>query len=185
MILDKYQEQPHLLDPYLGVCVEPVISLHKQMFTSISEPLVKQLFVLTQQDTHPIIKQQAFRYLYLVSKVRGPKVMVRWFPHEVSDFNPVLTLLQQQDPHDYEVIFTDPPNPKMAVLMSSSQMWETRYMLLLWLSFLLMVPFDLSRMDGSNKGCGHGTLERVFEVAKLYVGVRDKCRDAAAILLAR
>lgn len=34
--------------------------------------------------------------------------MVRWFPHEVSDFNPVLTLLQQQDPHDYEVIVANP-----------------------------------------------------------------------------
>lgn len=84
-ILDKYQEQPHLLDPYL-------------------EDLVNQLFLLlAQQELHPIMRQQAFRYMYLVTKVRGPKVMVRWFPHEVSDFEPVLASLQLQDPHDYEV----------------------------------------------------------------------------------
>lgn len=29
--------------------------------------------------------------------------MVRWFPHEVSDFEFVLSTLQQQDPHDHEV----------------------------------------------------------------------------------
>ena len=46
-----------------------------------------------------------------------------------------------------------------------------------------MIPFDLSRMDGS--GCGYKTVDRVFEVAKLYIGVNDKCQDGAAILLAR
>lgn len=70
------------------------------------ESLVNQLFLLTQLDAHPMVRQQAFRYLYLVSKVRGSKVMVRWFPHEVSDFDPVLKLLQQQDPRDYEVLHT-------------------------------------------------------------------------------
>lgn len=85
-MLDKYQEQPHLLDPYL-------------------ESLTNQLFLLTQQDHHPILRQQAFRYLYLVSKVRDPKAMIRWFPHEVSDFIPVLTAIQQQDPRDHEVMF--------------------------------------------------------------------------------
>lgn len=60
---------------------------------------------MTQPDLHPIIQKQAFRYLYLISKVRGPKVMVRWFPHEVKDFEPVLVALQQQDPHDCEVSY--------------------------------------------------------------------------------
>ncbi len=69
----------------------------------LAESLVNQLFLLIQPNVHPGIQKQAFRYLYLVSKVRGPKVMVRWFPHEVKDFEPVLVLLQQQDPHDCEV----------------------------------------------------------------------------------
>ena len=72
---------------------------------------MNQLFVLTQQDMPPMVRQQAFRYLYLVSKVRGAKYMVRWFPHEVKDFNPVLNLIQEQDPKDYEVCQSYSPKP--------------------------------------------------------------------------
>lgn len=46
----------------------------------------------------------AFKFLYLISKVRGAKVVVRWFSHEVSDLQPVLQLLQEQDVRDHEVI---------------------------------------------------------------------------------
>ena len=28
------------------------------------------------------------------------------------------------------------------------QTWETRYVLLLWLSMIVMIPFELSRFDG-------------------------------------
>lgn len=45
----------------------------------------------------------AFKFLYLISKVRGAKVVVRWFSHEVSDLQPVLQLLQKQDMKDHEV----------------------------------------------------------------------------------
>ena len=69
----------------------------------LAESLVNELFLMIQPDLHPIIRKQAFRYLYLISKVRGAKIMVRWFPHDVKDFEPVLVALQQQDPHDCEV----------------------------------------------------------------------------------
>ncbi len=36
-------------------------------------------------------------------QVRGPKVVVRWFSHEVADLEPVLGLLQAQDMQDHEV----------------------------------------------------------------------------------
>lgn len=150
VILDKYQEQPHLLDPYL-------------------ESLISKLFALTQyQDAPPILMHQAFRYLYFISKVRGPKVIVRWFSHEVADLQPVLELLQAQDPRDHEA-------------------WETRYILLLWLSIIVIIPFDLCRMDGSapRDGPWHSTIDRVMAVGKLYLLVTDKSRDAAALLLAK
>lgn len=70
------------------------------------------------------------------------------------------------------------------------QTWETRYVLLLWLSILVMVPFDLCRMDGHQGTTptdmqGHKMVDRIFDLAKIYVGVNDKCRDAAALLLAK
>ena len=58
-----------------------------------------------------------------------------------------------------------------------------------------MIPFDLTRMDGSvvvgggvdgSDGGGHQrTIDRIVEVAKMYLHVTDKSRDAAAMLLAK
>lgn len=61
-------------------------------------------------------------------------------------------------------------------------------MLLLWLSILVMMPFDLCRMDGHREATdvkGHKTVDRIFALAKVYLGVQDKCRDAACLLLAK
>ena len=51
-----------------------------------------------------------------------------------------------------------------------------------------MIPFDLTRMDGSVVGGASGhqrTIDRIIEVAKTYLHVTDKSRDAAAMLLAK
>lgn len=61
----------------------------------------------------------------------------------------------------------------------------TRYILLLWLSIIVMIPFDLAKLDGS---CSHThlmTIERVMEVAKVYLKMSDKSRDAAVLLCAK
>ena len=49
-----------------------------------------------------------------------------------------------------------------------------------------MIPFDLARMDGRAKeGRRQGTIDRILEVAKMYLSVTDKSRDAAALLVAK
>ena len=78
------------------------------------------------RDTNapPALVHQAFKYLYIVTKVqnhctvlecvlsqmhcwlvqvRGYKYISRLFPHQVTDLEPVLSLLQKQDPTDCEV----------------------------------------------------------------------------------
>lgn len=57
----------------------------------------------------------AFKLLYLISKVRGAKVVVRWFSHEVADLQPVLQLLLEQDICDHEV--TNPQECDLSNLM--------------------------------------------------------------------
>jgi hypothetical protein len=37
--------------------------------------------------------------------MRGAKYMTRLFPHEVSDVEPVITLLTEQDPKDSKVFY--------------------------------------------------------------------------------
>lgn len=50
------------------------------------------------------------------------------------------------------------------------QTWETRYMLLLWLSMTCLIPFDLSRLDGhleSDSGkARETTMDRILTIAK-------------------
>lgn len=55
-----------------------------------------------------------------------------------------------------------------------------------------MIPFDLTRMDGSaavgrvdGGGGQQRTIDRIVDVAKMYLHVTDKSRDAAAMLLAK
>lgn len=66
--------------------------------------IISRLLSLSQKkDCAPPLTRQAFRYLYLVSKVRGPKVVLRWFSHEVADLEPVLSQLESQNITEHEV----------------------------------------------------------------------------------
>ncbi|ELU05840.1 hypothetical protein CAPTEDRAFT_167258 [Capitella teleta] len=151
-IIDQYQEQPHLLDPHLE-------NLLKQLLD-----IVKDVAVVAP------VKALAFRMLYLITKTRGYKVVVRLLPHEVADLEPVLAMLAEQSPSDH-------------------QNWEVRYMLLLWLSMVSMIPFDMNRLD-SNLRQNDGQrrlpiMERIIQTAQSYVSSTDKSQDAAAYTLSR
>lgn len=152
VIMDRYQEQPHLLDPHL-------------------EWMLNLLLEFIRSETSPqLLVHLSFKFLYIISKVRGYKQFMQLFPHEVSDLQPVLDLLCQQDPKD-------------------TTTWETRYILLLWLSMTCLIPFDLSRLDGHlNSEPGQTRepiMDRILSVAKSYLQVTDKSRDAASVLISK
>ncbi|NXP81874.1 TBCD protein, partial [Ramphastos sulfuratus] len=151
-IMDKYQEQPHLLDRHL-------------------EWMMNSLLDIARDKRSPLqLVHLAFKFLYIITKVRGYKRFLPLFPHEVSDLQPVLDMLADQNPKD-------------------SETWETRYMLLLWLSIICLIPFDLARFDG-NIGAEEvqtrvPTMDRILNIAKCYLVVSDKARDAAAVLVSK
>uniref|UniRef100_A0A8K9XD84 Tubulin-specific chaperone D n=1 Tax=Oncorhynchus mykiss TaxID=8022 RepID=A0A8K9XD84_ONCMY len=130
VIMDRYQEQPHLLDPHL----EWMLNLLLELIRSEQSP--------------PLLVHLGFKFLYIISKVRGYKIFMQLFPHEVADLQPVLDLLCRQDPRDPET-------------------WETRYMLLLWLQTREPI------------------MDRILAVAKSYLMVTDKSRDAASVLVSK
>lgn len=153
LIVDEYQYQPHLIDPHL----ESFLAL---LLAYIKDPNSSQELI-----------HLAFIYLYLISKMRGHKVIVRYLPHEVVDLPFVLDMLEQQNSTDFKT-------------------WQNRYMLLLWLSMACMIPFDLARLDTlTTNSSGHSanasTMDRIMELAKKYVCVSEKAQDAAVCLLAR
>ncbi|KAF7225520.1 tubulin-specific chaperone D [Nothobranchius furzeri] len=152
VIMNGYQEQPHLLDPHL-------------------ERMMKMLLDLVRsENSPPSLVHLSFKCLYIICKVRGYKTFMQLFPHEVADVQPVLELMSRQDPEDL-------------------QTWETRYMLLLWLSMTCLIPFDLSRLDGHLESDGgkprESTMYRILTVAKSYLLVADCPRDAASVLISK
>uniref|UniRef100_H2YAQ7 Tubulin-specific chaperone D n=1 Tax=Ciona savignyi TaxID=51511 RepID=H2YAQ7_CIOSA len=109
--------------------------------------------------------------MYLLTKVRGHKVMVRHFPHEVSHLEPILTMLCEQKINDQES-------------------WETRYMLLLWLSMICLIPFDMVRFDVPDTSDASmsqtSIMQRIMDIGKLYlITSSDNCQEAAALLLSK
>ncbi|GAB6032084.1 hypothetical protein CHUAL_010448 [Chamberlinius hualienensis] len=150
-IFDKYQEQPHLLDPYLDIYLSQLLD------------------VAMDSHSEDALKHQCFKLLYTITKVRGYKVVLRHLPHEVSHLEPVLYLLDQQDSRD-------------------TTTWETRYMLLLWLSIIVMIPFQLTRLDANTAtelGKKRSVVDRILDAGKHYIMTNDKPQDAAAYLTSR
>ncbi|KAH8392467.1 hypothetical protein KR215_009267 [Drosophila sulfurigaster] len=160
-VLSRYQEQPHLLDPHLELLLSRLLGKIRQSESPAGE------------------RDAAFKYLYIISKVRTYKVLVKFMPHELSDLEFVLQLLSQQDPKEFAN-------------------WETRYVLLLWMSILVLNPFHMSRLDAyattpvNNCVVNHvnvpqasSKMERIFELCKLYASTNDTCSSMAAYLSAK
>lgn len=144
-IIDKYQEQPHLLDPHL-------------------ENLLKLLLKYIHSNSPAKLLHHAFKCMYLLTKTRGHKRIIRLFPHEVADLEPIMSLLAQQDPHDRGT-------------------WEVKYMLLLWLSMICLIPFDIKKFDS---GKNVPLMNRIIDIGKRYLLLyADKCQESAALLLSK
>jgi hypothetical protein len=60
-----------------------------------------------------------------------------------------------------------------------------RYVLLLWLSIIVMVPFDLTSIDSGGSESQGTLIERMVSLAKFYLGDPGKVREGAAELVSR
>ena len=74
VIMDKYQEQPHLVDPFIGQFISSsqcmlAVSLRHPL-PLILEEFIQSLFVYVRDpSTPPMLFHQAFKYLYFMTKV--------------------------------------------------------------------------------------------------------------------
>lgn len=91
---------------------------------------------------------------------------VQFFPHELGDLVPVLDLINQEI-HVAEDVHR----------------WQLRYVVLLWLSLICMLPFDLALFDdGAQQGSTSLSLQIAGEIWLEKAGLE---RFAAAQLLSR
>lgn len=125
--------------------------------------------------------------MYFYTKVRGYKTIgerclgrlssshadtptftpVHFFPHSVEDLSPALASLEA---------FTLSTSSD-----GSGAGWELRYIMLLWLSLVCMIPFDLHKFDGASGSIA----QRIEEVGKSFLASSGKERDAAAVMLGK
>ncbi|KAG8732788.1 hypothetical protein FRC11_010958 [Ceratobasidium sp. 423] len=160
-ILDEYQEQPYLLDPFLSKMVEPVVEELKQVIRivveqeEISQEKITRLYQLTT-------------LMYWCSKTRGTKSIVPFFPHTVQDLPLALRFTEQKEK-----------------LLSESESWGLRYVAAMWLSLICMIPFDLARFDEPGAPPEHLVANRLDRIGKIYLTYPGIERESAAMLLAR
>ncbi|XP_014222529.1 tubulin-specific chaperone D [Trichogramma pretiosum] len=146
-ILKQYQDQPQLLDPYLESFLSPLIEFVRERSESES------------------LKHYFFKYIYIIMSVKTYKKIAIYLPHEVTDFNPVLEMLEKQN-------------------MDDKENWQTRYVLLIWLSIISKIPFAMSRLETSEIKPEQTVTMRVLDICKKYCSSKDACSIAGIYLLA-
>jgi hypothetical protein len=151
--LEIYQEQGHLLDPHLESLVTPLMAAIQRCSRDAR---------IAQQ--HAALLSAIGKCVYTLSKVRGYKVVTKFFPHEAIDLEGCLLLLALTPPSNYDS-------------------WEARFALFLWLSVLLLIPFNLSSLD--NKEGGQSLIERLVFVCESALSESSRTREPAALSLSR
>ncbi|KAL1838315.1 hypothetical protein VTJ49DRAFT_2805 [Mycothermus thermophilus] len=146
------------------------------------------------------------RLLYSFCKIRGEKVVVRFLPNEARYLEPLLTALE-----DAERVAASKKDQEQTQGQDDDEQddpavwsWEERYVVLLWLSHLLLAPFDLSTMstreeaDEEESGGGLPSIPghtwpvglpsiatRVLPIALRYLAAPGRERDASRAVLVR
>lgn len=179
--IQKYQEMPQLLDCLMEVMVTSIMKEIKMYL----EQIMKKYIEAPSQELPKIPPQfhEIANIVFMLCKVRNYKFINKFFPHEVKDLEPVLHYLIQYRNVDTAI-------------------WETKYLLLIWLSIIVLVPFDLSTIDSrflemetqkfeAEIGQAPKKLEssadictNLIEIGKFYLRSTTKMREASAVFMA-
>ena len=150
LTLNKYQEQPLLIAPALPQLLQPLVDTLLATTASLSAYKIAggaptdsggtdgdrgaQVVAVEGKDDayeYSALKlNHACKVIQLLCKVRGFKHVSKLLPHEVHQLETCLYALLQQATSDFES-------------------WETRYVLILWLNVLCLIPFDICALDSS------------------------------------
>ncbi|PRQ56920.1 putative tubulin-specific chaperone D, tubulin-folding cofactor D [Rosa chinensis] len=171
-IMDKYQEQGQLVEPYLESIVSPLMFIVRSKTVELGVASNKILQVIK-----PICI-----IIYSLVTVCGYKAVVRFFPHQVSDLELAVSLLEKCH-HTTSV---------SSLRQESTGEMEAKCVILLWLSILVLVPFDISTVDTSIANNSNlGKLEpaplvlRITGISKDYLSNAGPMRTIAALLLSK
>lgn len=183
-LLDPFQELPQLLDPHLPKWL-PMLAGALLDYLQARKRRPRQAFTGSSQLMP--LPTAVCKLIYTFCKIRGEKVIVRFFNVETKYLELLLSALEEAERHQ------DSDDA------SFQWTWEERYVVLLWLSHLMLAPFDLSTISSvymedvdiagvvgffwpSNVP---GITIRILPLAVKYLACPGKERDAARALLVR
>ncbi|MCJ1288334.1 hypothetical protein MMC26_007689 [Xylographa opegraphella] len=188
-LLEPFQEWPQLLDPELSVMLTPLV---ETLAASLFLPSFKYYACPPQLSSVTIPLPRAIcKLLYTLCKIRGSKVISRFFLNEPKYIELLLNAIHTRS--------QSRALKHMSGLHSRSRItWEENYIILLWLSHLTITPFDLSSV-GSTAAMEEDSIplyfmldveipsiaQRLLRLGLKYVTSAAKEREAAVTLLVR
>lgn len=87
-------------------------------------------------------------------------------PHEIADLVPVLVYLENEN-------------------LDDPCAWESGYVLVMWLSILVINPFHLKLLDGGEKREGMTIAERLMAICKKCLVLNNSVGTAAPFLISK
>ncbi|KAF2459218.1 tubulin folding cofactor D C terminal-domain-containing protein [Lineolata rhizophorae] len=180
-LLDPFQGDPQLLDTHLKFLLPPLVDAYLQ--TALSKEHI--------DSTKPFVPLPRAVCCILNSfcKVRGEKIIIGFLNNEPRHLEPILSAFERGTVENRDSTKRT-KNPGLV--------WEERYILLLWLSHLLLVPFDLASISAPAQQCASlpedltglpkdlpGIPIRILPIVLLSLRSATKERFAAAKLLVK
>lgn len=172
MQLDKYQEQGQLLEPYLESIISPLMAIVRTRTGELG----------TASNEIVEVIQPICIIIYSLVTVCGYKSVIRFFPHQVSDLELAVSLLEK----------CHTTNSDTSLRQESTGVMETQCIVLLWLSILVLIPFDLSSVDTSIAGSNYAggdepppLVMRIVEICKDYLSNAGPMRTLAGLMLSK
>uniref|UniRef100_A0A093VT36 Tubulin-specific chaperone D n=1 Tax=Talaromyces marneffei PM1 TaxID=1077442 RepID=A0A093VT36_TALMA len=131
----------------------------------------------------------------LIEVVRGVKVISRFLNNEPKYLDLMLRVFIEWD----SIVSDAEPRPATTGIIIQPLIWEERYIMLLWLSHLLLAPFDLASISSDDIPIPYDDTKilesippntprlakAIISIAVRYVVTAGKEREAATLLLAR
>nr|CAB3494231.1 unnamed protein product [Digitaria exilis] len=171
-IMDKYQEEGQLLEPYLENIVSPLMSLVRSKTMELGA---------STDELLDIIKPLCI-IIYTLVTVCGYKSVIKFFPHQVSDLELAVALLEK----------CHTMSSATALRQESTGEMETKCVILLWLYILVLIPFDISTVDTSIATADSvdgaevvPLVTRILDICKDYLSSSGPMRRMSGLLLAR
>ena len=128
------------------------------------------------------------KLLYVLCKVRGYKIISQLLSKEPQHLDRMLHAFQAWSHAIGDQAYSDEP-------LHGQMTWEERYVMLLWISHLLLVPFDLASMSSRSYDTSIANIQLPVECPSIardlvsvsigYLGSPSKEREAAKVLLVR